>query len=154
MLKTILLSAVMGTVAGLRTMTAPAAASWATRTGRLPREGQPFTLLGHRLAPGVLTALALGEFVGDQLPSTPSRKAPLPFAARIASGALSGGAVGAGGGQSAGGAIAGAIGAAVGTIGGYAARSHLAEALGNDRPAAFIEDAAALLGALIVVRSL
>jgi uncharacterized membrane protein len=153
MLRTMLLSALMGVIAGLRTMTAPAAASWAVRTGRLPAQGQPLGLLGHQLAPGVLTALALGEFVGDQLPRTPSRKAPLPFAARVLSGALSGGAVGGGSGLAAAGAIAGMAGAALGTVGGYAARVQLAEALGEDRPAALIEDAVALLGALFVIRN-
>jgi uncharacterized membrane protein len=52
------------------------------------------------------------------------------------------------------GVIAGAIGAIAGTLGGYAMRVRLAKAFGRDRPAAFIEDAIAYLGAALVVSAL
>ena len=67
----------IGLVAGLRTFTAPAAVSWAAYLGWLPLDGTPLAFLGHPVTPYVFTALALLEFVGDQLPSTPSRKVPM-----------------------------------------------------------------------------
>jgi uncharacterized membrane protein len=42
----------------------------------------------------ILTVLALGELVTDQLPSTPSRTVPVQFAGRIVTGALSGAKIG------------------------------------------------------------
>ena len=42
-------------------------------------------------------------------------------------------------------------GAVIGTVGGHAFRARLAKAFGRDRPAAFIEDAVAYVGALIIV---
>jgi uncharacterized membrane protein len=49
-----------------------------------------------------------------------------------------------------GGAMAGIGGAVVGTLGGHSFRARLAAAFGNDRPAAFIEDAIAIAVALAV----
>ena len=45
---------------------------------------------------------------------------------------------------------AGIVGAIVGTLGGRAFRGRLAKAFGSDRPAAFIEDAVAIGGALLI----
>jgi molybdate transport system substrate-binding protein len=92
--------------------------------------------------------MALGELVVDVLPTTPSRKLPMPFAARIVSGGLCGGAIGAPSGALVVGAIAGIIGAVIGTLGGHAFRARLAAAFGRDLPAALIEDAVAIGGAL------
>jgi uncharacterized membrane protein len=66
-------------------------------------------------------------------------------------GALSGATIGASGGSLVGGLIAGVIGAIVGTLGGAEARGRLAAAFGKDPPAAFIEDAVAIIGAMIIV---
>jgi uncharacterized membrane protein len=145
-----LLAFLIGVVAGLRTMTAPAAVSWASYLGRLRLSGTWLAFLGHRWTPWILSLLAVGELVVDQLPSTPSRTAPGGFGARIVMGALSGAAVGSAGGTMLGGAIAGVAGAVVGTLGGHAFRARLAAAFGNDRPAAFIEDAIAIAGAVAV----
>jgi uncharacterized membrane protein len=98
----------------------------------------------------ILTLLAVVELVTDQLPSTPSRTVPIQFGARIATGALSGAAVGAAGGAIVGGLLAGIAGAVIGTLGGRALRARLASAFGSDRPAAFIEDAVAIGGALLI----
>ena len=108
--------------------------------------------LGTWVTPWVLTALALGEIVNDKRPSTPSRPYPPPFGFRIVTGGLSGAAIGvSGGGQLLGGLVAGVAGAVIGTLGGSAARSRLAAAFGRDLPAALLEDAVAVLGALLVV---
>ncbi|HEX9773699.1 MAG TPA: hypothetical protein VGA44_09550 [Steroidobacteraceae bacterium] len=53
-----------------------------------------------------------------------------------------------------GGLVASIVGAIIGTLGGRAARARLAAAFGNDRPAAFIEDAVAIGGALLIVVAL
>ena len=149
-----LLAFLIGIVAGLRSMTAPAAVSWASYLGRLHLGGTWLAFLGSRWTPWILTLLALGELVADQLPSTPSRTAPLGFGGRIVTGALSGAAVGTAGGTMLGGAIAGIAGAVIGTLGGHAFRARLAAAFGNDRPAAFIEDAIAIAGAVAVCMAL
>ncbi len=72
-LVTCLLALLMGIVAGLRAMTAPAALSWAAYLGWLDVTGTWLAFLGRALARWVLTALTLLELVTDQLPSTPSR---------------------------------------------------------------------------------
>ena len=145
-----LLAVLIGVVAGLRSMTAPAAVSWASYLGRLHPGGTWLAFLGYRWTPWILTLLALGELVADQLPFTPSRTAPLGFGGRIVTGALSGAAVGTAGSTLLGGAIAGVVGAVVGTLGGHFFRARLATALGNDRPAALIEDAIAIAAALAI----
>jgi uncharacterized membrane protein len=149
-----LLALLIGVVAGLRSMTAPAAVSWASRLGWLPLGGSWLAFLGYSWTPWILSLLAVGELIGDQLPSTPSRTMPLPFAGRIVSGALSGAAVATAGGTMARGALAGIAGAVIGTLGGHAFRARLAAAFRSDRPAAVIEDVIALGGALLIVMAL
>src|SRR5688572_11951061 len=92
---TIVLALLVGVVAGLRTATAPAAVSWAAWLGWLGLDGTWAAFLGSGWAVLILTVLALGEFVADQLPSTPSRKVPQQFGARLLSGAFAGAALGA-----------------------------------------------------------
>ncbi|MGH6859088.1 MAG: DUF4126 domain-containing protein [Phyllobacterium sp.] len=150
----ITLALLIGIVAGLRAMTAPAAVSWAVAFGWLDPGDGWLGLFGHAFAPWILTLLALAELVTDQLASTPSRKVPVQFGARIVMGALSGAAIGVAGGTLAGGLIAGAIGAVIGTLGGAQARGWLAARFGSDRPAALIEDAVAIVGAFLIVAAL
>lgn len=145
------ISLLVGVVAGLRAMTAPAAVSWAARLGVLDLRGTPLAFLGYAWTPWILTALALGELVTDQLPTTPSRTVPVQFAARVFSGALSGAAIAAAGGAAVAGLVAGAAGAVLGTLGGRALRGRLAAAFANDHPAAFVEDAVAIGGVLLLV---
>ena len=147
-------SLLIGVVAGLRAMTAPAAVSWAARLGWLDLAASPLAFLGYAFTPWIMTVLALGELVADQLPTTPSRKLPAPFAGRILSGALCGGAIGAAGGALVIGAIAGVIGGVIGTLGGHAFRARLAAAFGRDLPAALLEDVVAVGGAALVMMAL
>lgn len=150
----IALCLLIGVIAGLRAMTAPAAISWAASLGYLDLSGAWLAFLGYRYTPWILTLLALGELVTDQLPSTPSRKVPVQFGTRLILGGLSGAAIGTSGGMLAVGAGLGAIGAAIGTFGGAALRGRLAAMFGQDRPAALIEDAIAVIGAALVVYAL
>ena len=151
---TLLLALLIGVIAGLRAMTAPAAIAWAAHAGILSVAGTSLAFLGYRWTPWIVTVFALGELVTDQLPGTPSRTVPVQFGTRILSGALCGAAIAITSGSPVGGAIAGAIGAVIGTLGGRAARARLAAAFGNDRPAALIEDAVAIGGALAIVAAL
>lgn len=147
-----LLALLIGVVAGLRTMTAPAAVSWAAYLGWLPLENSWAAFMGYRFTPYIFTALALVELIADQLPSTPSRKVPQQFGARIVSGAFCGAIIGTPAGAWIGGLIAGAIGAIIGTLGGYEARKRLVLAAGGrDFPIAILEDAVAIIGALLIV---
>ena len=145
-----ILALLIGCIAGLRTFTAPALVSWVARLGGLNLSDTWLAFLGHAWTPWILTLLAIGEFIVDQLPSTPSRTAPLGFGGRIIAGAVSGAAVGTAGGTMVGGMIAGIVGAVIGTLGGHAFRAQLAASFRRDRPAAFIEDAIALGGALAI----
>ena len=151
---TLLVSLLMGIVAGLRTFTAPAAVSWAARFGFLNLSPTGLAFLGYSVTPWIFSVLAMIELVTDQLPTTPSRTVPMQFGARIFSGALSGAAVGAANGALVPGLVAGVIGAVIGTLGGRAFRARMAAAFGNDHPAAFVEDAVAIGSAFLIVRGL
>ncbi|WP_243370965.1 DUF4126 domain-containing protein [Microvirga solisilvae] len=138
-------------VAGLRTMMAPVTVSWGAALGYLNLEGSWLAFLGYRFTPWILSLLALGELLVDKLPSTPSRKVPMQFGARIISGALSGAAIGFAGGSLLAGLLAGAGGAVVGTLGGAAIRARLSKMFRADRPAALIEDAVSILVSVLVI---
>jgi uncharacterized membrane protein len=125
-----LLLLAIGFVAGLRAMTAPAAVVWAAHLGWIDLHGTPLAFLGSTAAFVLFTLGAIGEFVTDQLPTTPARTVPVQFGARIVTGAFSGAAL----------ALAihqpvllgvalGAVGAIAGTLGGYRARKGLVHGL-------------------------
>jgi uncharacterized membrane protein len=147
----IVLTLLIGIVAGLRAMTAPAVVSWAAYLGWINLGDSWLWWLGHWVTPWVFTLLAIAELINDQRPSTPSRTEPMQFGARILMGALTGAALGATGGTPVVGLIAGAIGAVIGTLGGKAIRARLATSFGKDPPAAFLEDAVAVVGAILIV---
>ena len=141
----------LGVVTGARTMTGIAVVCWAAWLGTLPEHGWGLWA-SYLVSALVFTALALGEYIGDTLPKTPSRKTPGPAAARIVFGAL----VGALAATSiyeplAGGILAGVLGAVIGTWGGYWFRMGLARRLGRDLPAALAESAVALALALYAI---
>lgn len=148
---TSILALFLGGVAGLRTMTAPAAVACAANLGWLNLSGTWLSFFGSPWAVLILVILAIAELVTDQLPSTPSRKVPQQFAARIVSGAVTGAALGMPYGTWLAGLVSGLIGAVIGTLGGAKARARLAAMFGKDAPAAFIEDAVAILAALIIL---
>ena len=88
------LALLIGVIAGLRSMTAPAAVSWAAYLGLIDLGASWLAFLGYRFTPWIMTILALGELITDKLPSTPSRKLLIPFATRIIMGGASGMAIG------------------------------------------------------------
>ena len=145
----LVLAFLIGVVAGLRSLTAPAAVSWAARLGWLHVENSWLAFLGFQFTPYIISLMAVGELIADQLPKTPSRKTAGPFGFRIVSGALCGAALGGG---SIGGAVAGVLGAIVGTLGGYEFRMRLVKATGGrDLPIALLEDVIAVGGAILIV---
>src|ERR1700722_19910880 len=140
----------IGVIAGLRSMTAPAAVSWAARLGWLHLENTWLAFLGFAATPYIFSVPAIGELIADKLPKTPSRKAPPGFIARIVTGGLSGAAIGATSASWVVGLVAGAIGAVAGTLGGYEFRSRLVKAIGGkDLPIALLEDALAIGGSFL-----
>ena len=120
---TLLLAFGIGVVAGLRSLTAPAVVAWAARLSWINLHNSPLAFMGSKWAVVILTVLALVEFIGDQLPSTPPRTGAVGLSARIVTGALTGACLAVAG--NAGlwwGAIAGIVGALAGAFGGYHAR--------------------------------
>ncbi|WP_206446820.1 DUF4126 domain-containing protein [Agrococcus sp. KRD186] len=135
-------SLVLGIAGGMRSLT-PIAVIALT-----PGASPPWPLLQSPWGKAALTALAVGELVGDKLPATPSRLSPPALIGRIGSAALAGAALGAGTGRrgaAARGAGVAAVGALLGAVGGYWGRRALVEASGLPDPAiALLEDAAAI----------
>jgi uncharacterized membrane protein len=153
----ILLSALLiGGVAGLRSLTAPAAVAWAAHLQWLDLRNTPVALMGSTGAVVIFTLLALLELVADKLPSTPARTAPPGLIGRIVFGGLSGACLAASGMASiAVGAFLGAAGGVAGAFGGYQARTRLGRALKvPDTVIACLEDAAAIGAGLFIVSRL
>lgn len=150
----LVLALLIGVVAGMRTMTAPMAIAWAARAGWLSLGGTWLAWLGWWGTPWIFTLLAIGEYVADKLPTTPSRKAPPGFIGRVLSGALCGAAIGLATSAVPFCVAAGVLGAILGTLGGHAARMGLCRAFGADLPAALVEDMAAIGIAAFTVASL
>ena len=138
----------IGFVAGLRTIVPLAAISLAAYLGWIDLGTGPLSFIGHIITLAILVLLTITELVADQLPSTPSRKVPMQFGTRIVVGAVAGGLLT---GDWLIGLVLGAAGAVIGTIVGADIRNRLAGALGRDLPAALIEDAIAVLGAILIV---
>ena len=143
----------IGIVAGLRSLTAPAMVSWAAYLGWLNLGGSPLAFMGSVAAAAIFSLLALVEFVGDVLPTTPSRTAAVPLIARILMGGLTGACLCASAGQSlAVGAALGGIGGLLGAFAGYQARTRLVKALGvKDLFIAIPEDLVAIGLAFLLV---
>jgi len=145
------LAFLIGVVAGLRALTAPAVVSWAARLGWLHLENTWLAFLGYAASPYILSVLAIVELIADKLPKAPSRKAPPGFTARLVTGALCGAALAADR-SLVGGLVVGVIGSVAGTLGGYEFRVRLVKAIGgNDLPIALLEDLIAIGGALLIV---
>jgi len=120
----------IGFVAGLRALTAPAVLSWAAYLVWLNLRESPFAFMGSIVAVAIFSSLAIGELIGDLLPKTPSRTAPVPLVTRILMGSLCGACLCASVNQSLLiGATLGAIGAIIGAFAGYEIRRRLVSSL-------------------------
>jgi uncharacterized membrane protein len=143
----------IGFITGLRALTGPAVVSSAVWLGYLHLSGTPLTFMGTATAAVLFNILALGEYIGDKLPSAQARTALPGLIGRIIGGALCGATISASAGQSLiTGSILGIIGALAGCYGGYYARTRLVKALGvKDFVVAACEDLLAIgLGCFFV----
>jgi uncharacterized membrane protein len=149
-----LLAVGIGFVAGLRSLTAPALVSWAAHLGGLPLRGTGLSFMSSPIAVAVFSLLAILELIGDLLPQTPSRIAPLPLGARIISGGLCGACIYAAAGNVAWtGVFWGIVGALIGSYLGYYVRGGLGNSLKiRDAFIAVPEDIAAIGLAYLIVR--
>ena len=149
----LLLAFLVGVIAGLRTMSAPAVVAWAANRHWLNLLSSPLAFMGSTAAVAVFTVLALGELVVDKLPSTPNRTRLLGLIGRGVLGGLSGAAVAASGEQSmALGVVLGVAGAIAGAFTGYELRTRLLRVLKvQDFVIALFEDAVAIGGGLLIV---
>src|SRR5260370_16217745 len=115
-----------GVVAGLRSLTAPAAVSWAAHFGWLNLHSSPLAFMGSTVAVAIFSLLAIGELIADKMPKTPRRTSLVPLLARILMGVLCGASLCASANQSLLiGALLGGTGAVIGGFGGYDIRRRL-----------------------------
>jgi uncharacterized membrane protein len=140
----------IGTLAGLRPMTAPAVIAWALKRRWIRPGNSPFATMISAGASRTITEVALSELIADKLPFTPSRLNARPLASRVVSGAICGATVfGAVKRSPADGAILGGLGAIVGALAGY----HVRKRLSRNRPdfeVALLEDAVAIGGSAVI----
>jgi uncharacterized membrane protein len=147
------LAFLIGVIAGLRSLTAPAVVAWAAHQNWLNLHNTSLSFMGSLAAVIIFTVLAVAELVADKLPSTPSRLKPPGLVARILLGGLSGACVAAAGAQSiALGAVLGVAGGIAGAFAGHEVRSRLVKSLKvPDLFIALLEDATAFAGGLFIV---
>ena len=150
----LLLIALLGVFNGLRTMTPIAVVCWFAFRHTLHLTGwRSFT--ANIISVAIFTLLALGEYIGDKLPNTPSRTSPVGLAGRVLFGAIVGfilaeplmvsPVLG---------AVCGVAGALVGTYGGWFVRTRSVEALGvPDWPVAIVEDCIAIAGSILILNA-
>jgi uncharacterized membrane protein len=143
----------IGIVAGLRSMTAPAAVSWAAYLHRIDLRDSRLALLGTAAAAYMTSALALGELIADKLPFVPNRTSPLPITFRMLSGAVCGAALCVSVNRLIlAGTLLGGLGAVNGSFGGFHVRRLLVKYLNvPDMTVALAEDAFAIVVALFIV---
>lgn len=147
----LLMALLIGVVAGLRSLTAPAVVAWAAFIGWIDLHGTWASWVANIITVIVLTVLAVGELVNDKLPNTPARTAAPIFAARIITGGFAGAVLGAWPHWTFTALGSGVIGAVLGTLGGYQARKRLAAVAGKDLPIALLEDAVAIAGGFAIL---
>jgi uncharacterized membrane protein len=149
-----ILICILGMCTGLRTMTPIAVLCWFAYRNALHLVGwRSFT--ANVIAVGIFTLMALGEYIGDKLPSTPSRTSPVGLIGR----GLFGGFVGfvlaqplllspvlA--------VVIGIVGALLGTYAGWFVRTRVVMALKcPDWPVAVAEDCIAITLSILLLNS-
>ncbi len=140
------LALLIGAVAGLRALTAPAVVAWATLLQWVNMDGTWAAWVGLPATVAVLTVLAVAEMGADLLSGAPNRTSAVPFTARIVLGAFAGSVLGTAWGYPWSALGAGIVGAVLGTLGGYQARTRLtAASRGRGLPIALLEDTIAVL---------
>jgi uncharacterized membrane protein len=143
----------LGAVTGLRAMTAMMVLCWFAYQGHLPVDGTWAFWTERGVTAIVFTVLAIGEYIGDKLPNTPARTAPVGLISRIVIGGLIG-AIAATSLEGSGieGVLLGVAGAVIGTFAGYQIRKGLVEGSGwKDWHVAVAEDVFAIVAAVLAM---
>jgi uncharacterized membrane protein len=111
----------LGALAGMRSASAPAIASHILSHHQSRQlDHSPLKFMQSKNVALVLKVLAVGEVIGDKLPSTPNRIKPSSIGFRMLSGALAGASVyKAVGGKAAMGALIGSVSALASTFGSF-----------------------------------
>ena len=149
----LLLCFLIGCVAGLRSMMAPAIICATAYVQWIHLEKTPLAFLDTITALSLFTLFAIGELIVDKLPRTPPRTAPVGLIARIITGGLCGAALAmsAATGVPAG-ILLGSVGAITGAYLGYNVRRGLVTHMNlPDFVIAVVEDLLAISGGLFVV---
>jgi uncharacterized membrane protein len=151
---TLLLAFLIGFLAGLRSLLAPAVTAWAALLGWLKLE-RPLSLIGSVPAVVVFTVLAIVELIADKSPAMRNRTELGGLTARMVTGGITGACIAMGGAQSAlAGALLGSAGSVVGCFAGFQARTRLVKTLRTrDVYVAVLEDLLAMAGCLWIVSS-
>jgi uncharacterized membrane protein len=149
-------AALIGTVAGMRSMTAPAIVSRLAGTAGIEVDKTGVDFLHSPVIPRVMSILAIGEVIADKLPFIPSRVTPFPLVTRAVSGAVSGYVLCSSKKRSpVMGAIFGAAGAVAGSYAAYALRKRIVKGLHiPDTVVALAEDALAISAGTIIASKL
>jgi uncharacterized membrane protein len=149
----IFLSLVIGLVAGLRSLTAPAVVAWAAQWSWINIQNSSIAFLATLPAALIFTALAIAELIADKLPFTPARTKPAGLIVRTITGGLCGAALCVTAGESMiRGAVLGAVGGIAGAFAGYEIRHRLVTKKGaSDLVVALVEDVIAIGGAFLIV---
>jgi uncharacterized membrane protein len=149
----LILTFLIGVVAGLRSLTAPAVVAWAGYRNWFSLHSSPLSFMASTATLVMFTVLAAIELVADKLPTAPARTKPTGLIARIILGGLSGASIAVAGMQSIPfGAILGAAGGIAGAFGGYQVRMRIVKALKvPDLFVALLEDAVAIGTGLFIV---
>jgi uncharacterized membrane protein len=152
-LLSLLLALGIGFVTGLRSLTAPAAVSWAAHLGWLDLSDSSLAFMGSTLTVVILSLAALAEYVADKLPKTPNRTKPGSLVGRVILGGLSAACLSVSAQQSwLAGAVGGGIGAVIGAFGGYEIRRRLVSGQKvKDIAVAIPEDLVAIVLAYLLV---
>ena len=149
----LLLCFLIGCVAGLRSLMAPAIVCAAAYLQWVHLEGTPLGFMTSRVTLSLFTFLAICELIVDKLPQTPPRTAPLGLIARAVTGGLSGAALAVSGGKGLlAGALLGAAGGVAGAFVGYQMRKELVTHMNvPDFVVAVVEDLVTISSGLFVV---
>ncbi|PYT01563.1 MAG: hypothetical protein DMF63_01585 [Acidobacteria bacterium] len=131
----------IGFAAGLRGLTPPAVIAWLAYLGWISLANTPFSFISSPIMVAGFSVLAMGEYVWDLLPNTPSRTAAPGLISRILTGAFAAACLLAGTNNGLGFFILGALAAIAGAFTGLQIRVRLVRALAvNDAFVAIPED--------------
>jgi len=152
----LMLCFLIGCVAGLRSMMAPAIVCAGAYLGWLHLDGTGLSFLNSRITLSIFTLLAILELIADKLPNTPARTAPVGLIARMVTGGLSAAAIALSAGANAVvGTVLGVFGAIASAYGGYYIRQGLDKQTKlPDYVIAVVEDLLTISGGLFVVSRL